>query len=487
MPEKIDERTIFSLFEVTKSIQKTINKRYTSAYWVKAEMNKLNYYKQSGHCYPELVEKKEGKIIAQIKSNLWKDDYKRINDHFIKTLNEPLKEGIKILILSKISFEPVYGLSLRIIDIDPNYTLGDLEKEKQETIKKLREEGVFNKNKQLKLPLLPQRIAIISVDSSKGYADFIKVLDTNSWNYKFFHFLFPALLQGDRAVQSILTELNKIKRVKHHFDGVAIIRGGGGDIGLSCYNNYLLAKEISLFPLPVITGIGHATNETVVEMVSFHNAITPTKLAEFLIQKYHNFSVPVKEAEKKMIDNSKRLLNNEKTRFNSEIKFFRTITSNKLLSKRNEIKLLTDTFLREAKFIFKSQNENLLNYETTLFRGIKLLYSNAAQKMKDFIFTMHKDLISQLNQHFRNIDLCKIGLNTHSKLSLAVKRTDLINLEKNISNMSPDNVLKRGYSITMLNGKAVKNALQVKSGDALDTRVFEGSIKSIVSNINSGK
>ena len=126
--------------------------------------------------------------------------------------------------------------------------------------------------------------------------------------YKFFHLLFPSLLQGDNVVQSISAQLKRIRKVKHHFDVVAIIRGGGGDVGLSCYNDYRLAKEIALFPLPVITGIGHATNETVVEMISFSNAITPTKLAEYLLQTFHNFSVPVQEAERKLVDKSRRLL-----------------------------------------------------------------------------------------------------------------------------------------------------------------------------------
>lgn len=259
MPETVNNKKIFSLLEVTSSIQKTLSARYTSSFWVKAEMNKLNFYKQSGHCYPDLVEKQDGKVIAQIRSNLWKDDYMKINNTFLEVLKEPLKDGIKILFLAKVSFDPVHGLALRIIDIDPGYTLGDLEKEKQETIKKLQDEGIFNRNKSLKLPLLPQRIAIISVETSKGYGDFMKVIDGNPWNYKFFCFLFPSLLQGEKAVEGIINQLTRIKKVINHFDAVAIIRGGGGDIGLSCYNNYQLSKEFALFPIPVITGIGHST------------------------------------------------------------------------------------------------------------------------------------------------------------------------------------------------------------------------------------
>src|SRR5690606_17047589 len=148
-------------------------------------MNKLNLYQHSGHCYPDLVEKRDGKVISQLRANLWKSDYQKINKRFLEVLKEPLKDGIKILFLARITFNSVHGLSLNILDIDPNYTLGDLEKEKQETIKKLTAEGVFKLNKTRKLALLPQRIAIISVETSKGYEDFMSVLQGNSWNYAF--------------------------------------------------------------------------------------------------------------------------------------------------------------------------------------------------------------------------------------------------------------------------------------------------------------
>jgi exodeoxyribonuclease VII large subunit len=232
--------------------------------------------------------------------------------------------------------------------------LGDLEQEKKETINKLQKEGIFSKNKTLKLPLLTQRIAIISVESSKGYADFLDVIENNPWNYKFFHLLFPSLLQGKKAVDGIIAQLKRINKVKSHFDVVAIIRGGGGDIGLSCYNNYLLSKEIALFPIPVITGIGHSTNETVAEMISFANAITPTKLAEYLLQKFHNFSVPVQEAERTIIEKSKRLIEDEKFRLKSESKLFSSVTKSILLEGKNDLKTFSTSLQLQSKLIFKS-------------------------------------------------------------------------------------------------------------------------------------
>ncbi len=296
MPELIQNKTIFSLLEVSKSIQKTLAERYKSLYWIKAEMNKLNHYTHSGHCYPELVEKQDGKVVAEIRSTLWKADFTRINNNFLKIAQEPLREGITMLFQASISYDPMYGLSLRIVDIDPTFTLGELEKEKLDSIRKLKEEGIYEANKSIPFPMLPKKLAIISVETSKGLSDFYKIINQNPWGYKLECTLFPALLQGDKSIPSIISQLAVIANKIAEFDVVAIIRGGGGEVGLSSYNNYLLAKAIAIFPIPVLTGIGHSTNYTVSEMVAYKNAITPSELADFLIQKFHNFSVPIEKA-----------------------------------------------------------------------------------------------------------------------------------------------------------------------------------------------
>lgn len=433
MPEKIHDKTIFSLLEVMKSIRKTISERYTSNYWIKAEMNKLNHYSHSGHCYPELLEKQDGKVVAQIKAILWKDDYQSISKKFLQTLKEPLQDGIKILFLARISFDTLHGFSLTIIDIDPAFTLGDLEREKQETITRMRAEGIFDQNKQLQLPLLPQRIAIISVETSKGYADFVKVL-SNPWGYTFFQMLFPSILQGESAVHSIISQLRSIKKVSHHFDVVAIIRGGGGDIGLSCYNDYRLAKEIARFPIPVITGIGHATNETVVEMISFSNAITPTKIAEYLLQQFHNFSNPVQKAQEKIIDKSRRLLLEENTRLFAEVKLFRSTTKNILL-----------------------ENKNLVKEQGT---SLKIVYTDLKQRLK-------------------NIDVQKQNLVEKAAHFFIKANTTLENSVRQVNNLDPRNILKRGFSITYVNGKNIKSAEDVADSDVINTILYEGELLSI--------
>lgn len=461
MPETLDDRKIFTLLEVSKSVQKTISERYKSSFWVKAEMNKLNHYSQSGHCYPELIEKKDGKIIAQIRSNLWRDDYININNNFLKTLKEPLKNGIKILFLARISFDPVYGISLQILDIDPSYTLGDLEKEKQNSIEKLQEEQIFTLNKTRLLPLLPQRIAVISVATSKGYEDFRQVLEHNPWNYKFFHFLFPSILQGDKAVVGIIAQLKQIEKVVEHFDVVAIIRGGGGDVGLSCYNNYDLSKAVALFPIPVITGIGHATNDTVCEMVAYQNAITPTKIAEFLIQKFHNFSVPLQKARDLIIDKSNRLVSEEKTKLQSEVKLFRSMTETILQKNNNQIDA--------AMTIITQQSQFILRESTTEIK----LFSDLISKSS---FTLLKQNSTQLQQ-------LKENLNIQAILKSKQESLQLTNIEKNLQNLDPINILKRGFSITRFNGRAVKNISEISEGETIETQVYKGTITSIIKSL----
>lgn len=432
------QKTIFSLSDVTKSIQKTLQDRYSSAFWVKAEMNKLNYYPHSGHCYPELVEKQNGRTIAEIRANLWKDDYNRINQQFLTLLKEPLKDGVVLLFLTKISYDPLYGLSLRILDIDPGFALGELEKEKQATISKIKAEDLFHANKLLPLATVPKRIAIISVETSKGLSDFYQTIDGNQWNYSIFHMLFPAILQGDHAAPAIIRQLNSIKKVAHHFDAVAIIRGGGGDVGLSCYNNYILVQTIASFPVPVFTGIGHSTNETVAEMVAYKNAITPTELGNFILQRFHNFSVPVQQAQVVIPQRARQLLQQTDIQLSHQVRIFKTATT-----------ALINTNKQELQSHFKS-----LGYVKNVLFSARQSLANTRAHIKSFIA---------------------------AKIKHAHK--DLLHSEKQVQLLNPESVLKRGYSISYINGKAVQSIQQLHATAVVETLVADGSFSSTITSI----
>ncbi|MDQ2656791.1 MAG: exodeoxyribonuclease VII large subunit [Bacteroidota bacterium] len=458
MAETIDGKKIFSLLEVTSSIQKTLALRYTSSFWVTAEMNKLNYYPRSGHCYPDLVEKIDGKVIAQLKSTLWRDDYNRINDRFISVVKSPLKDGIRMLFCARVTFDPMHGLALRITDIDPVFSLGELEREKQESIALLKKEGLFDLNRSLPFPLLPKRLAIISIETSKGYADFRKMIDGNPYGYRFNHLLFPSLLQGDRAIESILSQLARIRKVASRFDVVAIIRGGGGEVGLSCFNDFGLSREIARFPLPVITGIGHATNETVVEMVAYRNAITPTELAGYLLQKFHDFAVPVRRAQEILASRAAGMIADERRGFFHTMKFFRSVTSNVLLRSRHDIHTL-------GRELLKQSNMNLLRQE---------------QFQAAIVARLRGSAHALRNHHYQYVMQCSSLMRKAALSFIRQEKTSLENVIRTVSNMHPQNVLKRGYSITRLNGKALSAAAGVNASNIIETTLADGTIISEV-------
>jgi len=458
MPELVDNKQVFTLTEVANSIRKTIADRYASAYWIKAEINKLNIYAKSGHCFPELVDKRDGRIECEMRATIWKTDFDRINRTFLKTLNEPLKDGIKVLMLAVISYEPKYGLSLVIRDIDPSFSLGELEREKKETIDRLQQENIFGKNKLVPLALLPKRIAIISVETSKGYQDFIKIIEQNIFGYRFFHMLFPAVLQGEASIKTIRSQLNRIKKVRNHFDAVAIIRGGGADVGLSSFNNYQLAKSICNFPLPVFTGIGHSTNLTVSEMVAYQNAITPTELGDFFLQKFHNFAVPLQRAEDVILSGTRQLLVDEKRHFDHYARLFKNLVRNRLKELNHEMRQLTSGLLHETKMHMRTEREGLQQISLLLTRTSTSLFKEQRSELENMQVNILKD----------------------ARRFLKTEEEQLKNTEKIIKLVDPMNVVKRGYTITSVNGNVVRSMDQVKAGDRLETLTGDGIIESQV-------
>jgi len=462
MPETISDKTVFSLLEVSLSVRKTLAERYTSAFWVTAEMNKLNHYPQSGHCYPELVEKADGKVVAQLRGILWKTDYVRIDTRFQQVLKEPLRNGIKILFCAKITFDPAHGLSLTILDIDPVYSLGELEKEKMETIGRLKKDNMYDKNRLLPFPLLPKRIALISVETSKGYADFLSILDGNEWGYHFFHMLFPALLQGEKAIPSIRGQLSRIKKVIAHFDVVAIIRGGGGDVGLSCYNNYLLAKDIANFPIPVLTGIGHATNETVAEMISYKNAITPTALAGFLIQSFHNFAFPLQQAGELISSKPRELIREQHSVFSGLVKDFKSAAARTIVQNKNQLQHAAVSLFQQSRFTFNKEKERHALIPVRIGKGVRYLHQQR-----------HHDLKRLSND-----------INRSALSFTAAASKDLHHFERIITSLDPAHVLTRGYSIARINGKVVNSISDAKPGDALVSEFRDGKITGRIESIN---
>jgi len=408
------EKKIFSLSDLARSLRSVIERHYSSTYWVKAEVAKLNHYPRSGHCYPDLVEKTGDQVVAQMRATIWAGDYKSINQKFIEVTGQPLCEGMAILFQTSVTYHPVYGLSLQIQQIEPSFTLGQMAYEKQKNIERLKAEGIFDRNKTLPMPLLPRKLAIVSVETSKGYHDFLKILEAYNNKFTVWHKLFPALLQGDKAVESLTAQLRLIRQKAHLFDMAAIIRGGGGDVGLNCYDHYTLSREIANFPIPVITGIGHATNETIAEMVAWQNKVTPTDVAYFIVGRFTEFENRTHAA-------------------------FNTIAARS----QQAITTQSQRLVRSAGYLRSFSTKALQKDKMVLSATINQLQSNTFR----FFEKEKKEL-----EHFQT----KINL------------------------LHPEEILKRGFSITLLNGKSIKSQNQVKPGDLINTILMEGSIESII-------
>lgn len=459
-----EKRQVFSLRQVVTSVRKTIEERYQSLYWVKAEMHKLNLY-PSGHAFPELVQKEEGKIVAQINGSIWKHNLQRINQQFMTVLKEPIKEGSTLLLQVKVSFSELYGISLQIMDIDPSYTLGELQRERQETLLRLQQEGLINKNQQLVFPMLPQRIAIISADTSKGLSDFMKVLNQNQFGYAFFTHLFFAYLQGDAAIESIARQLKAIERVQHHFDIVVIVRGGGGEVGLSCYNNYELCKTIATCPLPVLTGIGHSTNLTVAEMIAYRNAITPTELGEYLLQVFHEFSVPVERAVEQIQRASRTILERTNATFSHTVKQLKSNVQTNLLTQHNKWSTLSRKLNSKSELSIQRQHERL-----------KFIQKDLTTLSKRF----HSEKMTYL-------DDAELFLKQNATKSMRKKREEIEVLQRQIQLLDPKNVLKRGYSIVRMEGKSVASSHPPETGNQLEIETFDFKISATVDHTETNK
>ena len=453
-----NNRKIYSLLEISQNISRMIQRTYPDAYWITAEIARLNYYPKSGHCYPDLVEKQRGTVKAQIRANLWAGNYSRIQQKFVDVTGEPLKDGQKILFLAKISFHERYGLALNILDVEPSFTLGEMAREKQRTIEKLKKEGLLEENKKRILPLLPRRIAVVSVETSKGFSDFRNILENNTEKYHFQLTLFPALLQGDGAVQSIVSQLDAIARRVHSFDAVAIIRGGGGDVGLNAYDHYHLAKAVACCPLPVITGIGHSTNLTVVQMVAFANKITPTEAAHFFLRKFQSFETRTDEAAKKLKQLVSSRLLYEKQAFFQVIRLFEVHTRN--LFQHNQ------TSCNEIMRKMEQQSRQLLVQQQNLFhQTISALHYYPKRKTdveNEKLAGLEKLLRIYVTQRFQQEE---------NRVHYA---------ENKISLLNPENILKKGYTISMVNGKLLRSVKQAPKGTQMVTRLIDGEIESII-------
>ena len=304
-----------SLSELTSQIQETIRLNFESAVWIRAEISELRE-NPGGHCYLELIEKdsESDALLAKTKATIWASTYRMLKPYFESSTGQTLRSGLNILVAVTVEFHGVYGFSLNIRDIDPTFTIGEMAARRLQIIRQLESDGIVDMNRELEFPVLPQRLAIISSPTAAGYGDFCDQLQQDSSGFAFYKKLFPAIMQGDLAESSIIASLEKIYKNIDKFDVVVIIRGGGATTDLACFDSYELALNCAQFPLPIIAGIGHQRDISIMDMVTHKSVKTPTAAAEFLIS-------TIQDAENKVINIIADIQDVIKGRMESETRF----------------------------------------------------------------------------------------------------------------------------------------------------------------------
>ena len=412
------EQQALSLYELNGLVKRSIRSCLPDTYWVQAELSDVrsNY---SGHCYLEFIQKDAGgnNLIAKARGTIWSNIYKMLKPYFEQETGQAFTSGIKVLVQVSVEFHELYGYSLTVLDIDPTYTVGDMERKRREILRQLEEEGVIDLNKELEMPMLPQRIAVISSATAAGYGDFCNQLQNNSRGYGFYTELFPAIMQGERVEESVLAALDTINARIEEFDAVVIIRGGGATSDLSGFDTYLLAASCAQFPLPIITGIGHERDDTVLDKVAHTRVKTPTAAAEFLI------GCMDKVADK----------------------------------------------LDDLAYRLQSGVRNRLLWEHRRMDSLKQRIPNAVYK--------------RISDAKYELFVAQRNLASASKAFLTSKTHRLELLQQRLDDALPEKQLARGYSITLKDGKAVKDASALKEGEKLITVLHQGRIESVIENI----
>ena len=437
----------YTLRQLNLMVRDAIEMQMPDEYWVEAELSECREH--GGHCYMELIEKEEhsNTPVARAAAKCWRQTWLMMKPYFERETGTPLRAGMKVLLRVYAQFHEAYGFSWIVSDIDPTYTLGDMARKRQEIIRQLKEEGVFDLQRELQIPLFAKHIAVISAPNAAGYGDFCRQLEDNVYGFRFEVTLFPAIMQGEQAEQSIIAALNKIYSLTTHtsplssaattsaattsaatasaattpvgfptgpFDAVVIIRGGGATADLSGFDTLALAENVAQFPLPIITGIGHERDESILDMVSHTRVKTPTAAAAFLIDHLRRVWECIEQAE---------------------------------------------------TFILNYVHERI-RYQQQHIANLATLIPTLAQR--------------RLSDSHHRIELLQSRLPIAIERRMTAQKHLLEQIALKLQGFDPKLLLSRGYSITLYQGKALRDATQLKPGDEIETIVEKGTIKSMV-------
>lgn len=412
--EPTDMQEAISLYQLNRQVAQVVTNSFDSPVWVIAEIAQISI-PSNGHCYLELIEKhpQTGQTTARARAMIWNNRWWLIRETFEQGTGQHLQSGMKVMISVQVTMHEAYGYSLVIQDIEPAYTVGEMQRKRMEIIQRLSDEGMLEVNRSLPMPTLVQRIAIISANTAAGYGDFCHQLAHNEYGLAFYTHIFPAAMQGDQTAASVIQALDRIYQHQEHFDVVVIIRGGGSVIDLNSFDDYDLALNIANFPLPVIVGIGHERDNTVLDIVAHTSVKTPTAAAAFLIERMANELNHIEELQNRILEMTQGRIEREN--------------------------------LRLARMANAVQGTHL-----------------------------------RLGQQLNRLTLIEERISMMSRQRITVEGQRLSLIQKTIDMAQPDNILKRGFSITRLNGKAVRDASRLHPGDIVETQTAHGTFTSKV-------
>ena len=404
----------FSLRQLNLLVRDAIDTCLPDEYWVEAELSECREH--GGHCYMELIEKDElsHTPIARASAKCWRQTWQMVHPHFERATGQPLRAGLKVLLRVYAQYHEAYGFSWIVTDIDPTYTLGDMARRCQEIIRRLKDEGVFDMQRELQLPLFAQRIAVVSAPNAAGYGDFCRQLEDNDYGFRFTIRLFPAIMQGEQVETSIISALNQIYNDINHYDVVCILRGGGATADLSGFDTLALAENVAQFPLPIITGIGHERDESILDMISHTRVKTPTAAAAYLIGHLLRILERIEHAETFISHYVGDRIHQHQQRIGQLATLIPTLALRTISDGRHRIEML--------------QSRPLIAIERLL--------------------TEQKHRLERMTLQLQGFD--------------------------------PQIQLARGYSITLKDGRAVRDPAQLNPGDEIETRVEKGIFRSII-------
>lgn len=426
----------YSLLELNTLVRRTVELGLPGQLWVEAELAEAR--ESRGHCYMELIQKDDSTNtpVARASAKCWRQTWMMLRAHFERTTGQMFHAGMKVRLRVYAQFHEAYGFSWIVTDIDPYFTVGDMARRRQEIVRQLKAEGVFDLNRELDFPMFAQRIAVISSETAAGYGDFCNQLADNDYGFSFTTRLFPAVMQGEQVEQSVIAALDRINRCSDEFDCVVIIRGGGATSDMSGFDTLPLAENVANFPLPVITGIGHDRDESIIDMVAHTRVKTPTAAAALLISRLKATADLIDSCRERVLRAVSRRMETERMRLGR-------------LSERIP----------------------------TLFSVVRTRHESRLEIMQRRLTAA---ITRRLTAEHHRVETLTQSLAPLTERRMTAERHRLDMLAQRAKALDPTLLLRRGYSITLHQGRAVRDAGELKPGDEIVTRLATGSITATV-------